>query len=367
MSDDGSLTLALKLVAQEVGIGSGGRSRDDLARRRSRYGIGYRKQWITEIWGQVPVFSLAIACFAIAQSLHGSGYIAAFTGGILFGFFAKHDTHKLVLVAEGTSEVLAMATWIAFGTAVLGGALDYFSWSVVLYSVLSLTVIRMLPIFLSLTGTGERADSKLFLAWFGPRGLASIVFAIIVINKGVPGGRLIGLVVACTVFLSVIAHGVTANPLAARFAARLARDSAKRSRALAMPTECVLSATPLRAVGSLGARCRPLSSRDRDAGQHDAARSRRGSSRSRVRARLQPSIECAPGVRDHDEDHADHRTEAHLRSSASERKEHAAITSWPIRSRRGPERPGRSRHRSRRCQRTRPLESAFHVCEPRTG
>jgi NhaP-type Na+/H+ or K+/H+ antiporter len=82
------------------------------------------------------------------------------------------------------------------------------------YALLSLTVIRMLPVFLSLTGTGESAASKLFLAWFGPRGLASIVFAIIVLNEGLPGAQFMAMVVVLTVFLSLVAHGISANPLA---------------------------------------------------------------------------------------------------------------------------------------------------------
>jgi NhaP-type Na+/H+ or K+/H+ antiporter len=81
----------------------------------------------------------------------------------------------------------------------------------------------MLPIFLSLTGTGEKTDSKLFLAWFGPRGLASIVFAIIVLNTNLPGAQFMALIVVCTVFLSAIAHGITANPLATALAARVTR------------------------------------------------------------------------------------------------------------------------------------------------
>ena len=101
-----------------------------------------------------------------------------------------------------------------FGAMVIGPAFNSFSWEVVVYALLSLTVIRMLPIFLSLTGIGESVSSKLFLGWFGPRGLASIVFAIIVINAEVPGGKLLALVVICTVFLSLVAHGITANPMA---------------------------------------------------------------------------------------------------------------------------------------------------------
>ena len=167
-----------------------------------------------ETVGQVTVVALAIACFAVAQSLHGSGYIAAFTGGLLFGFMAKDATHRLVLAAEGTGETLALMTWMLFGALVVGHSVQYFTWEMLVYAFLSLTVIRMLPIFLSLSGTGESTASKLFLGWFGPRGLASIVFAIIVVNKGVPGGKFIAMVVVLTVFFSLVDHGVFANPLA---------------------------------------------------------------------------------------------------------------------------------------------------------
>lgn len=217
-----STMLALELVAREIGIGLAvGLGITAIAVWLTR--MCARRGWITEIWIQLPVIMLAITCFTTAQSLHGSGYIAAFVGGILFGMLAKESTHKLVLAAEGMGETLAMLTWIVFGAAVIGQTYEYFSWRVVLYALLSLTVIRMLPIFLSLTGTGEKTDSKLFLAWFGPRGLASIVFAIIVLNTNLPGAQFMALVVVCTVFLSAIAHGITANPLATALAARMAR------------------------------------------------------------------------------------------------------------------------------------------------
>jgi NhaP-type Na+/H+ or K+/H+ antiporter len=217
-----STLLALKLVAREIGIGLAvGLGITAIAVWLTRMCV--KRGWVTEIWVQLPVIMLAITCFTTAQSLHGSGYIAAFVGGILFGLLAKESTHKLVLAAEGMGETLAMMTWIIFGAAIIGQSYEYFSWRVVLYALLSLTVIRMLPIFLSLTGSGEKADSKLFLAWFGPRGLASIVFAIIVLNTNLPGTNLMAMVVVCTVFLSAIVHGLTANPLASVLAARVAR------------------------------------------------------------------------------------------------------------------------------------------------
>jgi NhaP-type Na+/H+ or K+/H+ antiporter len=209
----GSETSALLLLAEELGIGLA------VGLGLSLAGVSllhwcWKQGWVSEIWMQVTVVGLAIASFAIAQSLHGSGYIAAFTGGLLFGYLAKGGTHKLVLAAEGTGETLALVTWMLFGAIVIAPAFKLLSWEVAVYAVLSLTVIRVVPVFLSLTGSGESVASRLFLGWFGPRGLASIVFAIMVINAEVPGGEFLALVVICTVLLSLVAHGISANPLA---------------------------------------------------------------------------------------------------------------------------------------------------------
>ncbi len=134
---------------------------------------------------------------------------------MLFGHLAKEATHNLVLAAEGTAESLAMLTWLLFGAAVVAENMGLLTWEILLYSLLSLTVVRIVPIFLSLTGSGESVSSRLFLGWFGPRGLASIVFAIIVLDAELPGSRFLAIVVVTTVFASLIAHGVTAKPLAA--------------------------------------------------------------------------------------------------------------------------------------------------------
>jgi NhaP-type Na+/H+ or K+/H+ antiporter len=217
--DQGSTSLALSLVARELGIGLivglgvtfiGAK----LASWCSRQG------WFSDVWKQILVISLALACFAIAQSLHGSGYIAAFVGGMLFGRLAGAFTHELVHSAEGMGELLAMATWVMFGAAIVGQAWAGMTWQVVVYSLLSLTVIRMLPMVLALSGTGESLESKLFLAWFGPRGLASIVFIIIVAGYDLPGISTLIHTVVCTVTLCVLAHGLTANVWAEGFGRR---------------------------------------------------------------------------------------------------------------------------------------------------
>jgi NhaP-type Na+/H+ or K+/H+ antiporter len=212
-AESGGTMLALELVAKELGIGLVvGLGLAAMGARLLRWCWG--QGWVTEIWMQVTVVALAIACFAVAQSLHGSGYIAAFSGGLLFGYKAKEDTHKLVLAAEGVGETLALMTWLLFGATVIGQSVKYFTWEMLVYALLSLTVIRMLPVYLSLAGTGESTASKLFLGWFGPRGLASIVFAIIVVDKDVPGAKFLAMVVVLTVFFSLVAHGISANPLA---------------------------------------------------------------------------------------------------------------------------------------------------------
>jgi NhaP-type Na+/H+ or K+/H+ antiporter len=112
---------------------------------------------------------------------------------------------------------------VIFGSAVVGQAVGQFSWLILLYAVLSLTLIRMLPVFLSLTGTGMSTEGKLFVGWFGPRGLASIVFAVMVVNANLPNSGLIAMTVVCTIMLSILAHGITANPWAKGFGERSRR------------------------------------------------------------------------------------------------------------------------------------------------
>jgi NhaP-type Na+/H+ or K+/H+ antiporter len=162
-----------------------------------------------------------VACFAVAQLLGGSGFIACFAGGLLFGSLEEHHKERLLLAAEGTGDTLALITWVVFGAAVIGQSVGSFSWDVLLYALLSLTVVRMLPVFLTLAAMNIRADEKLFMGWFGPRGLASIVFALIVLNEHLPGGGTIAMTVVCTIVLSVVAHGLSANPLVALLVARL--------------------------------------------------------------------------------------------------------------------------------------------------
>ncbi len=222
----GTSMLALKLVAQAIGVGVvvGAGLTFLGVRLLTRFAD---RGWVTETWRQLPVPALAVTCFAVAQWLGGSGFIACFVGGMLFGGIEKRHKHKLLLAAEGTGDTLALITWVVFGAAVVGQSIGSFSWQVVLYALLSLTIVRMLPVFLVLAGMNLRTDEKLFMGWFGPRGLASIVFAVIVLNEHLPGGGTISMTVVCTIVLSIVAHGLTANPLVAALGARIERSKSR--------------------------------------------------------------------------------------------------------------------------------------------
>lgn len=224
---EGSTSIfALKLFAQQIGIGVAvGVVLTVLGTWLLK--ICADRGWVTETWKQLPVVALAVACFAVAQGLGGSGFIASFVGGMLFGWIAKQHKHGLLLAAEGTGDTLALIIWVIFGADIVGVAFAYFSWKVVLYALLSLTLIRMLPVFLVLAGRGLRTDEKLFIGWFGPRGLASIVFTAIVLHEHLPGGKTIAIIVVWTIIISIVAHGLSANPLAALLGARIKNSERK--------------------------------------------------------------------------------------------------------------------------------------------
>ncbi|TWT81487.1 K(+)/H(+) antiporter NhaP2 [Planctomycetes bacterium CA13] len=177
--------------------------------------------WVSDTWLQMPVIALALLCFGLAQWLGGSGFIASFVGGLTFGALTKQHKEQFLDAAEGTADAVTMVTWFTFGTVILGLLQAGFSWQVLLYALLSLTVIRMLPVFLCLIGKGFRQDTLLFMGWFGPRGLASIVFLVMVVGEKLPGSDTIVAVVVWTIVLSIVLHGLSANPLAAKYGARV--------------------------------------------------------------------------------------------------------------------------------------------------
>ena len=215
--------IALRLVAEEIGIGLVvGVGLAVVGRAGIR--AAAERGWIAEPWTQLLIVTLALTIFGMAQAAGGSGFIACFSAGLTFGGLVKRHKEVLLQGAEGAGNLLSLLTWVMFGAAVVGRYLGELDWRIVSYSLLSLTIVRMLPASLSLLGLGIRSDAQLFLGWFGPRGLASIVFAVIVVGENVTGSDTLAATVVCTVTLSILAHGLTANPLAQVYSARAKTD-----------------------------------------------------------------------------------------------------------------------------------------------
>lgn len=179
--------------------------------------IGDRRGWLSKEWRQILALTTALLAYAIALQLGGSGFIAAFVGGILFGILVGPVRSVASLFAEEAGDLLAAVTWIAFGALALALAYPYITWQVLLYAALSLTVIRMVPVAVALAGRGARLPTVAFIGWFGPRGLASLVFALIAMNEGVPEGEVLLTTVVVTVALSILLHGLTSVPLVAAY------------------------------------------------------------------------------------------------------------------------------------------------------
>ncbi len=189
-----------------------------------------RRDLITGTWHQVIPAAGAGLAYGIASGLGGSGFIAAFVAGMVFRLALQRDPQEDNRLTEEVSGVLNGVTFVLFGAILLGPALGELSWELALYAILSLTVVRMVPVVIGMLGSRARAPTLGFLAWFGPRGLASIVFAVILIEESqLPHEHLIVQATYITVGLSVFAHGLSAAPLADRYAdwfERQPRDTA---------------------------------------------------------------------------------------------------------------------------------------------
>jgi len=178
-----------------------------------------RRDLIEGTWRQVIPAAGAALGYGMAVALDGSGFIAAFVAGMVFRAVIRRDPEDVNRLTEEVGGLLNGVTFILFGAILLGPALGELSWELALYAVLSLTVVRMVPVAIGMLGSHARVPTLGFLGWFGPRGLASIVFAVILIEESqLPHEELIVLATYITVGLSVFAHGFTAAPLADRYA-----------------------------------------------------------------------------------------------------------------------------------------------------
>ena len=234
------LLLFLSLaVSNEVGIGSGyylrfatekivfgilaGVATGYLAARYIHWGL--ESGWMSDRFRKICWLALVILTFWVAEQFNGNGYIAAFCFGITSGnTLSKRESESLYQYAEVENALLMLVTYIIFGMVMLPRALEYIDLTIVLYAVLSLTVVRMLPVAISMLGAKLRGTTILFLGWFGPRGIASILYVLTVLGTDdIAGRETIYAVAMITVFFSVMAHGISAAPLANWYGERMVK------------------------------------------------------------------------------------------------------------------------------------------------
>ncbi len=220
---------AVRLLAEEIGYGAlAGIVAGLLA--GAVVVAGDRRRLIDPAWLQIVPVAAAIAALGAAIALGGSGFIAAFIAGLTFGLLARRQADEAMAFTEETGLLLDAVTFLVFGAVLLGPALEALSWQLALYALLSLSVVRMLPVALALLRSRARPTTVAFIGWFGPRGLASIVFAVIVEDTGQAHSPTILTAVYLTVGLSVLLHGLSAAPLVDRYASWYAGRTRRLAR-----------------------------------------------------------------------------------------------------------------------------------------
>ena len=185
-----------------------------------------RRGWIDDAWASIVPLAAAALAYGLTATLGGSGFIAAFVAGLSYGRLLGDRTPDTMHFLEDAGQGFSAVTFFVFGAVVVGGAVDHLDWATMGYAVASLTVVRMLPVAVAMIGRGAALPTMAFAGWFGPRGLASIVFMLTIVDEsGMPGTQLIVRVTTVTVLLSVFAHGITAPWLTNRYVAWYSRSN----------------------------------------------------------------------------------------------------------------------------------------------
>jgi NhaP-type Na+/H+ or K+/H+ antiporter len=212
--EGGWLRMALELIGYGVLIGAAVGAAGGLAFRHAA-----QRGWTAPVFEQLGLAALAVIAWLLADQAGGNGFIAAFVGGGTVGMITRPLRERMLDFTKQQGELLNLAVFFIFGVFA-SEALGDTTWQIAIYAVLSLTVVRMLPVAVAVLGLGLRPATIAFLGWFGPRGLASIILALVVVDEepGLAGIEQIFLVMTVTVLLSVVAHGISAAPLTRRYA-----------------------------------------------------------------------------------------------------------------------------------------------------
>lgn len=183
-----------------------------------------RRKWITHSFEDLSVLGLSLCAYAIAELVGGNGFIAAFCAGLTLGNTAPSICDCLYEFGEAEGQLLVLLIFMIYGSIMVFPALDGVSWQMVLYAVATLTIARMVGVAISVIGMKLRWYTILFLGWFGPRGVASILYGLLILEgDGIQGSEVIFSTMVLTVLISVFAHGLTAFPGANWYGNRMAR------------------------------------------------------------------------------------------------------------------------------------------------
>jgi NhaP-type Na+/H+ or K+/H+ antiporter len=187
--------------------------------------VAHRRGWMQHGSRRLATLALALLSFLIASETSGNPFVSAFVGGLIFGAMTRNEAVEAVESVELGGSLLSLVLWFIFGAGFLIPAFEDLDVRVAAYAVCSLTVVRMVPVAIALIGARQDRATVAFIGWFGPRGLASVVFALLAIEElGNTDPRVLTAVhaIAITIALSVLAHGLTGRPLASRYLATLA-------------------------------------------------------------------------------------------------------------------------------------------------
>ena len=177
--------------------------------------ISLKNSWIRESYRNLSPISLAILSYYFATYFGGNGFISVFVSGVFFGSFSRIIDTKTEAFLEDSGEIFVLISFLVFGLTFIPATVEYIDVSVIIYAVCSLTIFRMLPVAISLIGLGLSTSTKLFIGWFGPRGIASILYVMIVAHKitDINGHEKLYAIITLTIVLSIILHGLSAKPL----------------------------------------------------------------------------------------------------------------------------------------------------------
>jgi len=175
-----------------------------------------RKGWMESSYQNLIPIALAILSYYLAEHCGGNGFISAFFSGLFVGNYSETFREHIEDFAESEGELLILISFLVFGLTFIPATINYWNFPVFLFAALSLTVLRMIPVAISLIGTKFDLSTILFIGWFGPRGIASILYVLIVVNEvlSIKGHETIYAVITVTVLLSIILHGLSAQPFA---------------------------------------------------------------------------------------------------------------------------------------------------------